>query len=139
MEVIKLRHVAIKQALATLAEGLRELERQEIDKSNMYKLMRDGVIQRFEYSIDTFWKFFKMYLEIVQKIAVESPAPRSILRLMLDAQLISAEELNVLLDCVAERNLTSHTYNEEMVEKIQSHISLYYSTMQVVVERVKID
>lgn len=145
MEIVKLRHTAMQRALLTLGEGLEELEDKEFftqtgsDTPKIYKLMRDGVIQRFEYCIDTFWKFFKVYLETAQEIPIESSTPRAILRLALSAQLMSDEECSILLDCIADRNLTSHTYNEETAEKIQTHIPLYYRTMKVVVERLSID
>lgn len=117
MEIVRLRHAAMRQALLTLAEGLEELEIQIPSKSK--KLMRDGVIQRFEYCIDSFWKFFKVYLETVQKISIESPSPRVILRLALDVKLITDNECLTLLDCVAERNLTSHTIMKKSLKKFK--------------------
>jgi nucleotidyltransferase substrate binding protein (TIGR01987 family) len=145
MEIVSLRHAALRKALVTLGEGIQELEDEGFldqpaaDTSKMYKLMRDGVIQRFEYCIDSFWKFFKVYLETVQKIPIESSTPRAMLRLVVSAQLMSDEECGILLDCIAERNLTSHTYNEEMAAIIQSHIPLYYNTMSVVIDRLRIN
>lgn len=136
MEIVILRYKSLAQALLTLTEGLAELETVS-SKAKEYSLMRDGVIQRFEYSIDSFWKFIKIYLEMIQKVSVEASSPRAILKLALASRLIDEAEYDILLDSVADRNMTSHTYNEEMAEKIQMHIPKYYMTMKAVIERVR--
>ena len=139
MEELKLRYQAMRQALLTLEEGLQEIEKPLPDRPKAYKLMRDGVTQRFEYCIDLFWKFLKNYLEIVQKMSVETPSPNKIIRLSLNLKLITDAEFDVLFRCVYDRNLTSHTYDENTAEKIQEHIPLYHATMQAIVCRLEID
>jgi len=79
-----------------------------------------------------------MYLEVIEKLSIESPSPRTILRLSLGSKLINGNECDILLDCVSERNLTSHTYDEEVARRIQNHIPLYYETMRVIVGRFAI-
>jgi glucan phosphorylase len=59
--------------------------------------------------------------------------------LALDSKLITGDECEALLDSVSERNLTSHTYNEETAERIQQHIPFYYGTMKAIIDRLKID
>ena len=98
--------------------------------------MRDGIIQRFEYSIDSFWKFLKIYLETDRGMAIEPSSPRSVLRVSLTHQLVTQEEFKILEDCVSDRNLTSHTYNEKIAEEIYAHIPRYYRTMKAVIDRV---
>lgn len=139
METVILRYKAIKKALLTLEEGLEEVEIPIPNRPKAYKLMRDGVTQRFEYCIDSFWKFFKIYIETVQKVSIESPSPRTILRLSLDFKLIRDDECDTLLDCVSDRNLTSHTYNEDTAEKIQNHIPSYCVTMKTIIDRLDIN
>lgn len=134
---IALRYQALKQALSTLGDGLEGLENTTYTLKE-YMLMRDGVIQRFEYCIDSFWKFLKLYLESELKVSVESSAPRYILRLSLTTKIINDEECSILIRCVTDRNLTSHTYNDEIAETIQSHIPRYYKTMQMVVDKLEI-
>ena len=138
MEELNLRYKAIQQALFTLKEGLDEVEMPIVDRPKAYKLMRDGVTQRFEYCIDLFWKFFKLYCDVVSKISIESPSPNKIVRLLLNLRFISDQESNILFMCVTERNLTSHTYDEKTAEKIHEHIPLYYVTMKSIVDRLDI-
>ena len=129
----------MKQALATLQEGLNEIEIPISNRPNAYKLMRDGVTQRFEYCIDLFWKFLKNYLEIVLKLIVELPSPNKIIRLSLNSNLVTDIESDVLFKCITERNLTSHTYDEKTAEKIQKHIPLYCITMNNILDRLHIE
>ncbi len=101
--------------------------------------MQDGITQRFEYSIDSFWKFLKFYLEIISKISIESPSPKVVFRQVLQSMLITEYEFRILIDCVTERNLTSHTYDEKTAKKIQDHIPLYYVTMKIILDRLQLD
>jgi len=100
--------------------------------------MRDSAIQRFEYSIDTFWKFLKIYLQEIKKIDIEGSSPRSILRQSLHNQIINEDEFNTLISGIVDRNLTSHSYNEELAEKIIQHLPLYYSKMNTILQRIQI-
>lgn len=136
MEIIKVRHAALQKALLTLESGLTIFDNDEIMDHELYGLMRDGVIQRFEYSIDTFWKFLKLYIEIKHGVVVEPPSPRAVLRTSLTTQLVTQEELDSLEDCVSDRNLTSHSYNEEVADKIYTHIPRYYQVMKAIVDRL---
>jgi len=136
MEKLELRYKAMLQALLTLQEAIEEYEISKLERLTKHKLMRDGMIQRFEYCIDGFWKFFKLYLEVNLKIVVESPSPKTILKLSLDMQLINGEECIFLLDCVSDRNLTSHSYNEEVANELEKHIPFYFITMKSIIERL---
>lgn len=135
MEIIKLRHLTLKKALLTLENGLQDIQAAESKKLRFHALMRDGAIQRFEYCIDSFWKFLKLYIETRNSIFIESPSPRTILRATLQAALINDTECKILLDALSERNLTSHTYNETLADTIYSHIPLYLTTMKTITER----
>lgn len=123
----------------TLDEGLKEVNIPLYDRPKAYKLMQDGITQRFEYSIDSFWKFLKFYLEIISKISIESPSPKVVFRQVLQSMLITEYEFRILIDCVTERNLTSHTYDEKTAKKIQDHIPLYYVTMKIILDRLQCD
>ncbi len=138
MEAIKLRHAAMLQALFTLEEGLVEIKTPIPSRPKAYKLMRDGVTQRFEYSIDLFWKFLKTYLETIYNEFAELPSPSKILRLSSKLKLITDTELILLLNSITERNLTSHTYDEKTAQEILQHIPSYYTAMKTITDRLTI-
>ncbi len=129
---------ALKKALFTLEEGVSEFEKLHVNDCPMYALLRDAMIQRFEYSIDIFWKFLKLYLEANEMVVVDPASPRPVLRAAFDCQLITRQEYDALLKCITARNFTAHTYNEELAEKIKQEIPLYYTTMKTVIERINI-
>ncbi len=136
MEVVALRWQQLNQALKTLDRGMCLLDTVKYN-SEIYLLFRDGVIQRFEYSIESLWKFLKIYLEINKKMIVQGTSSRSVLRSALKQNLLTQKEYAVLLLCIADRNLTSHTYNEEIAEAIHSQIPMYYQTMTIIAERLQ--
>jgi nucleotidyltransferase-like protein len=90
MDIIKARHQALIKALNTLHEAIEILN--DSQYCNIYRTLRDSAIQRFEYSIDNFWKFLKIYLQEKVKISLETATPRIILREAVNADIISEEE-----------------------------------------------
>ena len=136
MEIITKKYDAAISTLKTLDEAILLLKNpkyQDIQKS-----MRDSAIQRFEYSIDTFWKFLKIYLQEVAKVEIESASPRSILRQSLHNQIINENEFKTLITGITDRNLTSHSYNEQLADQIIHNLPKYYSVMDMVLQRIKI-
>ncbi len=85
----------------------------------------DATIQRFEFSIELFWK-------LLQKILVskgeELVYPRDVLRAAYKGKLINDEQ--AWLAMANDRNLTSHTYNEELADTIYHNIKKYYPIMK---------
>src|SRR5205085_7066556 len=125
MEQIKKRYKMALQTLATLKEVLDKIE-QGVPEEYVLE-MRDSAIQRFEYSIDTFWKFLKIYLQDYLKMPIESAAPRAILKDALNANLLSIEEFKMVMDGITSRNETSHAYNEDIAEKLAQELPHYYT------------
>ena len=137
MESLKLKHEAMQKALASLQEVLESVN-VLIQCGVASNVIRDSIIKRFEYCIDSFWKFLKIYLEEVQKIDVKLAAPREVLRLSLQNNVIAKAEFDTLIYAVTDRNLTSHTYNEDLANKISSQVPLYFITMKTIVSRLHI-
>ncbi len=57
-----------------------------------YDNFRDSVIQRFEYSIDGFWKYLNLYL-VGRGVQVKPATPKVVFRELFKINLISEEEL----------------------------------------------
>ncbi|MFA5999085.1 MAG: HI0074 family nucleotidyltransferase substrate-binding subunit [Candidatus Babeliales bacterium] len=138
MESLKLKHEAMQKALTTLQEVLESVN-VLTQCGVVLNVIRDSIIKRFEYCIDSFWKFLKIYLEEVQKIDVKLASPREVLRLSLQDNVITKAEYEILIYAVTDRNLTSHTYNEDLANKISSQVPLYFATMKTIVNRLKIN
>ncbi len=118
MEKLKLIAVDTEKALRTLKEIL------DMPYS---VIIRDAAIQRFEYSFEIFWKFIKEYLRVKEGIVCNSP--KSCFREAFRMKLQTEEETIKALQMADDRNLTSHTYREEVAEEIYRKIKDYYKLM----------
>ncbi len=126
----------MQQALATLDEVLKHsniLVESKID----FKIIQDSMIKRFEYCIDSFWKFLKIYIEEEKQIAVKIPSPREVLTLSLQNNLITEAECQILINAVSDRNLTAHTYNQVLANQISNQIPLYFNVMKAIIDRLQ--
>ena len=92
------------------------------------------MIQRFEYSTEAFWKYLKSYLSTEHNLSVNSP--RDVIRTGLNAKLYGEEISKELLQMLDDRNLTSHTYVEELAESIAHRIPDYSKNMSEVMTRL---
>ena len=73
-------------------------------------LNRDATIQRFEFCVELAWKTSKKVL------GLSSIVPKQIVRDLAQEGIISSAE--EWLDFIELRNLSSHTYKEEVAEKV---------------------
>lgn len=82
-------------------------------------LYRDGLIQRFEFTVELAWKSVKEYLED-QGVVLSIASPRGILKEAFASGLIDDSALwNEILTA---RNLTSHVYDEATANAIAQQI-----------------
>ena len=90
-------------------------------------LVRDAVIQRFEFTFELAWKSLKLYLE---RQGLDCGGPRSTLKKAYTEGLIdSSEEADVWLQALEDRNLTSHAYDEALATRIYRHVAEEYVTL----------
>lgn len=102
-------------------EKAYNLLNQYIDKPIETELERAGIIQFFEISFELSWKLMKDYLE-AQEISVKSP--RETIKEAFQIQLI--ENGHIWIDALSDRNLTVHTYDEEIAKKMVQDIANTY-------------
>lgn len=105
------------KALMRLKEAAAELKEPQASD-----VVRDGVIQRFEFTYELAWKTTKEYLNSLGIVDVNSP--KAIIKEAF-AQKIMINEKNWLL-MLHDRNLTTHIYKEEMAVEISDRICNIY-------------
>ena len=105
------------QAIAALKQMV-EKPMQE-DRSNV-----DACIQRFEFTIELFWKLLRRILETKGVVVLY---PKDVLRAAFSGQLIDHE--TQWLGMLNDRNQTSHTYNEKLADEIYHRIQGYFSVI----------
>ncbi|GBE36961.1 nucleotidyltransferase substrate binding protein like protein [bacterium BMS3Bbin07] len=112
MEEVKYSLEKLKKAFKRLDEAVKEAS-DELD--------RDGVIQRFEFTFEMFWKTVKILLEYEgyrcagPRTCVKEAARRGFL-----------QDAEVALDMLEDRNKTSHIYDETTAEEIFNRIKELY-------------
>ena len=84
-----------------------------------------GIIQFFEVSSELSWNMLQDYLE--EQGFTEVTSPRSALKKSFEIGIIS--EGHTWLELLENRNLTSHTYDEETVTTIEKLIREKYYVM----------
>ncbi len=99
------------------------------------ELEKDGVIQRFEFTFELFWKALKIFL---QDQGVIARTPRDCFKEAFRIDLL--EDEGTFLDMLEDRNLTSHIYNKETSEKILKRIKYkYVNAIEQTINRLKED
>lgn len=106
----------LEAALERLGEALAE------DSSN--PLFIDGTVQRFEIVFELTWKTLKRALEMEGLICT---TPRETLKIAYQIGWINEEDLWVQM--LADRNATSHTYDEPIAFEIYNNIKNYYPAL----------
>ena len=87
-------------------------------KSQQDALYRDGLIQRFEFTVELSWKSLKEYLD--QGFVLAASSPRAVLKDAYAAGVIQdAERWNRILTA---RNITSHVYDEKTADGVAAQI-----------------
>lgn len=103
-----------KRAIAQLEEAVSRYQLSPEDT-----LYRDGLIQRFEFTVELAWKSIKEYLED-QGVVLSIASPRGILKEAFAAGILDdGEQWNAILTA---RNLTSHVYDETTAAGIARQI-----------------
>jgi nucleotidyltransferase substrate binding protein (TIGR01987 family) len=123
MDRLSERLQVARRALETLRAALREPKT---------PLNRDASIQRFEYTYEAVWKAAQLYLRVGEKLSLASPA--AVTRACFQSALLSEEEGRMAMDMLRDRNLTVHTYNEELADQIYSRLPSYAVLMERWVE-----
>ncbi len=113
MSKIKLKLEKLDKALTSLEKiYLKPIQE---DRSNI-----DATIQRFEFTFELFWKMLKLFLH---DKGLEVNYPKDILKEAYMSNLLEDEE--IWLKMLEDRNLTSHTYDENLADEIFKRIKLY--------------
>lgn len=132
-------------ALETLKEANRDIATaRELaqcahkDPEKVYKTYRDSLIQRFEYTFDSTWKYVGEYLQFEGRI-LEIKTPKAIFRESLKAKILSEAEVRHAIQMVDHRNLTTHGYDEKLIEEIVKNIPAYTKLLDDLLQRTKLN
>ncbi|NDE17525.1 nucleotidyltransferase [bacterium] len=118
----------LKKAVATLAEAVAFATASRNDDVP-FRLARDACIQRFEYSIELAWKVSMRALGSQIKHA------KVAVREMARADLIDSAE--TWLDFIEARNNSSHSYDENVAQKVFAQVEAFLPEVQKLLARLE--
>jgi nucleotidyltransferase substrate binding protein (TIGR01987 family) len=146
MEDVKIKFEVLTKALVRFEEAIAFFQKikslnptlvRDFDYELLYQATRDSVIQRFEFSVELFWKYLKIYLGNVKNVKLEINTPKDVMREGCKARILSEQEAEDLINMLKSRNQTSHIYKEEIAEQLVLEIPKFYVLIQKCVERIK--
>ncbi|HAS80237.1 MAG TPA: nucleotidyltransferase [Fusobacteriaceae bacterium] len=110
-------------------ENALERLKESIEESKIINssTIRDGVIQRFEFTLELSWKVMKFFLN--SEGLMDAKAPRSTIRTGFNNEII--KDAKLWIDMIEDRNLTTHTYSQSISDEIYEKIvSSYYGELK---------
>jgi nucleotidyltransferase substrate binding protein (TIGR01987 family) len=114
-----------KQRLDNWNRALKQLDK-FMQREQLNELEEQGLIQSFEYNHELAWNTQKDFLQ--EQGYAELFGSKNVARKAYEVGLVESGE--VWLDMVKSRNLSSHTYNEDVTRKIvDAIVNDYYAAM----------
>lgn len=114
-----------QQSLQSLGDALNRLEDVLKEPLDVHDFLLDAAVQRFEFTIELFWKTLKHLLALKGK---KVNLPKDILQEAYASGWIDNETL--WLRMLQDRNQTSHTYKHELALEIYERVETYYPEMR---------
>ena len=115
----KYRFDNYERAFLLLREALDE-------ERELSQLEQEGVIQRFEYTMELVWNVMKDYLES-ENLVLPQVTPRAVIRAAFASRLISDGE--TWMEALDDRNKMSHTYDFKKFKEVIDRIRRRYLTV----------
>lgn len=111
----------LSKAVNRLGEAIEESKK--ID----FSTLKDGVIQRFEFTIELSWKALK---SLLNEEGIESATtPKSTVKEAGKVGVI--KNIDIWIEMLDDRNLTSHIYNQAIADEIYERIvNRYYEELK---------
>ena len=109
-----------QKALARLSEAV-DLLVDNVNEGSEFDLLKEGLIQRFEYTHELAWKVMKDYLEYQGYVDIRGS--RDAIRKSLELNILSDRRWMATIEA---RNLTSHNYDDETADNIYHEIMEVY-------------
>ena len=96
------------------------------------RVVRDAAIQRFEYCFELVWKLIKRRLKLD---GIEVNSPRQAIRHAFENGYI--EDADFWFELLEDRNLTTHTYNADIADKVYESARRLPDASRALLQRMK--
>ncbi len=126
MDYLEEKYAQLEQALRVWKRAL---------EAPFSDLNRDASIQRYEFSFELLWKVAKKYLKEIE--GVECSSPKSCFREIRATLEISDADIEICMSMTDDRNLSVHTYSEEMANELYRRLSMYLEVAEAISKKIK--
>ena len=128
-KTLKLKILDFEKALITLENILNDF-----DEEN--EIIRDATIKRFEYTLELGWKLWKIILEKdFMEIVI---SPKKVFLSLGKNNFIKTEDVEIFLEMIKNRNLTSHTYDSNFVIELYNEIKKYWKVFRKYSDKINL-
>lgn len=111
-----------RKALRLLGQAVEIVSQRVNGDEAVEDLLKEGLIQRFEYTHELVWKVMKDYAEYQGYTDIRGS--RDAFRKAFEMGIITDKRW---MESIADRNLTSHNYDDETAEAIyEAVVNVYY-------------
>lgn len=111
-----------RKALRLLGQAVKIVSQRVNEDEAVEDLLKEGLIQRFEYTHELAWKVMKDYAEYQGYTDIRGS--RDAFRKAFEMGIITDKRW---MESIADRNLTSHNYDDETAEAIyEAVVNVYY-------------
>ena len=129
----KINYDNLKKAVKALEKAICKCESTKDPELKEY--IRDGAIQRFEFTFELAWKTLKRFLEIYMLENVDGLIGANLFRIGFESGLIQNSEF--WLEFKRNRNLTSHTYDENIAEKVYENSKKFLIEVKYFIKKLE--
>ncbi|MGH9361291.1 MAG: HI0074 family nucleotidyltransferase substrate-binding subunit [Thermoanaerobaculia bacterium] len=92
--------------------------------------LKNGQVQKFEYSTELAWKTIKKFLFVLD--GIDAGTPKSAIKEFYLAGYVREADYETLLAMIEDRNRLSHVYRAEEFEKIHGQLKRHTEVMKKV-------
>ena len=116
-----------KQRLDNFSKAVKLLEEiQSLKLDQLSQLEKEGIIQRFEYTLELGWKTLKDKMEF-DGLILDRISPKVVIKEAFQAKYI--DQVDIWIEMINDRNLLSHSYDLETFEAIIPAIIKKYTPL----------
>ena len=112
-----------RKALRLLGQAVEIVSQRVNEDEAVEDLLKEGLIQRFEYTHELAWKVMKDYAEYQGYTDIRGS--RDAFRKAFEMEIITDKRW---MESIADRNLTSHNYDDETAEAIYEAVRIAFKS-----------
>jgi nucleotidyltransferase substrate binding protein (TIGR01987 family) len=101
-------------------------EVESMDLGELSQLEKEGIVKRFEYTLELGWKTLKDKMES-DGLILDRISPKVVLKEAFQAKYI--DQIDLWLEMINDRNLLSHSYDLETFESVIPDIQSVYTPL----------